>query len=175
MFYFPKSSFNLLLKNNKIITNNNFFFFNYLKKKIDISYLKFFNLNNKIIPIFEDFSYFNFSPFWQKQFNTTIGFSYGFCTKLRLSGLGFKFSQFKNLLFVRAGLIPSPIIKIPVGVRIYFKKKSEIELYSTNFLLLSKISSEILNLTSVNPYTLKGILHYKQNLKKKISSKLATL
>lgn len=165
----------LFSKNIIIYFNSKDFFLTFFKKKIFISFFKFFFLNNRFIPIFKDFSLSNFNMFFLKQQENFLGYSFGFCNKLILSGLGFKFLKFKNILFIKVGISPFSRIVIPHSVLIFLKKKNEIEISSVNIDLLFKISAQILGLLKINPYTLKGIIHYKQHLKKKTSSKLAAL
>ena len=76
-------------------------------------------------------------------------------------------------MILKLGITPNIKIEIPSSIRLYTKKKQEIEVLSKDKNALYKFVDFLISLKKMDVYTLKGIYSYRKTLKKKVSSKLS--
>ena len=172
MFFITYKTPGLFLKNIEIKLYKKNLFLVLLNKKLTIPFKKFIIIENTFFSIFFNFKFSNFLFFNSYKKDWALGKYFGFCHRIYLSGLGFKFLKYENYLIVKLGIVPNFKIKIPKELKVYIKKKQELELFSCNKILLYKFFNFLIKLKRIDAYTLKGIYSYKNKLKKKVSSKL---
>ena len=173
MFYVTTKLPGLFLKNIniKLYKKKNYLIF--LDKKLKMPFNKFFQFNKNLIPIVKDFNGLNSFFFTSLTTDFILGEYFGFCHKICLSGLGFKFLLSDSSLILKLGITPNIKIEIPSSIRLYTKKKQEIEVLSKDKNALYKFVDFLISLKKMDVYTLKGIYSYRKTLKKKVSSKLS--